>query len=390
MLVADFGVVHSRRYFELIRSAGYRVVPLDTGRGHKTSKLSPDVVYQWPRSGEKLTKFFLGTRLSRKLGEFIVRMQLRRLVAKVRPDIVHVQWIDDKAWLLTKIAVSPLVLTAWGSDLNMTLDSNYDVFQRHRKAEAISKAALLIADSQDMIDIAKGLSKLPLQSALLPIGIDTNLFSPAARSHALKLRKILDIPEGAKVVLSPRAFRKNYGHDIIAKAFARATWEGNTDAYLVFKAYDCWDRSYINHIKAIASTCKISHRIRIIEEMKYEDLPTYYAIGDFAVNCPTMDAFPVTFLECLACQLPVLTRHLPAYDSLGVASYLRFTDAPTEDAFAAAISNLLSSAGNEDLQGMSAARAYVVTNFDERLVARELGIAYQRIREKVSLQPAVV
>jgi glycosyltransferase involved in cell wall biosynthesis len=215
---------------------------------------------------------------------------------------------------------------------------------------------------------------------LLPIGIDTRLFKPGLQADAFNWRRKLNIPKTAKIVLSPRAFRQNYGHDIIVKAFARAISNNNIDAYLVFKAYDCWDRSYIDKITAIASACGITDRIRIIDEIAYDQLPAYYAMGDFAVNYPMMDAFPVTLLECLACELPVVTRYLPAYDSLGVSPYLRFTDAPTEESLEMGISGMLRSA--QSLQPeMSQARVYVSTNFDETVVAKSLALAYHRVLE---------
>ena len=270
----------------------------------------------------------------------------------------------------------PLVLTAWGSDLNRTRDRDHDPILRHRKAEAIGKAALLIADSQDMIDIANDLTTSSVPSTLLPIGIDTGLFKAGMKAVAFERRRELNIPETAKVVLSPRAFRKNYCHDTIVRAFAGATKKANIEAYLVFKAYDCWDRTYIDEINNVASECVIHDRIRIIEEMSYQQLPIYYAMGDFAVNFPVMDAFPVTFLECLACDLPVLTKHLPAYDSLGIARYLRFTDAPSERSLEASISIMLSLSGQPD---MSQARAYVSLRFDEAVVAGSLVDAYQDV-----------
>jgi len=273
-----------------------------------------------------------------------------------------------------------MVLTAWGSDLNATRDPHHDPVQLNRKAEAISAADFLIADSQDIIDIAHNLANTPIPSMLLPIGIDTRMFRPGLRMEAFNWRRTLKIPETAKVILSPRAFRQNYGHDVIVKAFARSIINNNIDAYLVFKAYDCWDRGYINRITAIASACGIIDRIRIIDELAYDQLPGYYAMGDFAVNFPMMDAFPVSFLECLACELPVLTRYLPAYDSLGVSRYLQFTNSPTEESLEEGISTMLISVQSLQ-QGMSEARAYISNEFDESVVAESLAVAYRRVLE---------
>jgi hypothetical protein len=315
-------------------------------------------------------------RSARKLSEFLIRLQLRWLWIVTRPDIIHVQWIDDRAWLLAKTGISPLVLTAWGTDLHGTRDRNCDPVQLRRKAEAISKTALLIADSQDTLEIAYDLAKCRVPSMLLPIGIDTRLFK-SGKTETLDLRRKLNIPETAKVVLSPRAFRENYCHDVIVRGFSRAISNMTVDAFLVFKDYDCWDRRYINKIVAVASACGILDRVRIVDEMSYDQLPNYYAMGDFAVNFPATDAFPVTFLECLACELPVLTKHLPAYDSFGISPYLRFTDAPTEEALEKGISTMFFLHGTQ--QHMSRARAYISEHFDEAVVAECLAHAYHSV-----------
>ena len=148
LLVADLNVVHSRRYLDLIQKAGCDVAVIDSGRTATLGSGPVKQYYHWPRSGPSFRRF-LGTALASTLGEFLVRLQLKRLLAVVQRDITHVQWIDDKAWLLADIGVQPLVLTAWGTDLNMTRDPAYDPVQRRRKGEAISKAALLVADSLD-------------------------------------------------------------------------------------------------------------------------------------------------------------------------------------------------------------------------------------------------
>jgi glycosyltransferase involved in cell wall biosynthesis len=384
LLVADFSVVHSRRYLEIIRKAGCEVILLDNRRSAQFSGAPAEHYYLWPRNGYRFARHLFGSRLAGKLSEFLVRLQLRWLWTITRPDIAHVQWIDDRAWLLAKAGISPLILTPWGSDLNVTRDLNHDPALRRRKAEAISKTALLIADSQDMIDIANNLAAPPVPSLLLPIGIDTQLFRPGMKAEALNWRREIGIPDVAKVALSPRAFRQDYGHDIIVKAFGRAIKNKNIDAYLVFKAYDCRDKDYVNDITAIASDCGIQNRIRIVDEVSYDRLPIFYAMGDFAINFPTMDAFPVTFLECLSCELPILTKHLPSYDSLGISPYLCFTDAPTEESLEKGISSMLSSAHVLQQDMSPQARAYVSAKFDESVVANTLVQAYRRVLEGCS------
>ena len=277
--------------------------------------------------------------------------------------------------MLANAGFSPIVLTAWGSDLNLTRDPSHDFLLLRRKAEVIGKCALLIADSQDMIEIAKSLTGSDVPSMLLPIGIDTRLFMPVTKAQAVEQRRKLEIPETATVVLSPRALRDTYGHVSIVRAFAEAVRQANVDAYLVFKAYDCWQRDYIDTIIRTAAEQGARDRIRIVEELPYQELPAFYGMGNFAVNFPVRDAFPVTFLESLACELPVLTKRLPAYDSLGITPYLNFTDQPSEESLARGISTML--AGQSGRPDVSKARAYIADNFDESRIAKSLINAYQ-------------
>ena len=179
------------------------------------------------------------------------------------------------------------------------------------------------------MEYAEKLANHPPRSLLLPIGIDTSLFKPGLQSEAFAWRRKLSLPDTAKVVLSPRAFRENYGHEVIARAFARAISIIDVDAYLVFKSYDCWDRTYIDTVIGAASAAGIADLYRIIDEMTYEQRRVFYAMGDIAVNCARTDAFPVTFLECLAC-VTCADDTSAAYDRLGSLLIYNSTDEPTE------------------------------------------------------------
>jgi hypothetical protein len=61
-------------------------------------------------------------------------------------------------------------------------------------------------------------------------------------------------------------------------------------------------------------------------------------------------------------------------------TYLQFTAAPTEGALAKGISDLLSP--THIRQDMARARAYVSANFDESVIARDLGCAYENVLKR--------
>jgi glycosyltransferase involved in cell wall biosynthesis len=112
--------------------------------------------------------------------------------------------------------------------------------------------------------------------------------------------------------------------------------------------------------------------------MPYEQQPGLFVAADFSVNFPHMDAFPVTFLESLACGVPVLTNRLKAYESNGAEPYLTFT---SEDSVAALSATMAAALANVDALRTQAARGreHVVRNFDERVSAARLKEIYDQV-----------
>src|SRR5437016_3510886 len=107
----------------------------------------------------------------------------------------------------------PVVLTAWGTDIGMTEDPSCDPVPRWCKSEAVSNAALLIADSDDIIDIATALTQHCVPTKLIPIGDEYERFPAGERAS---WRKEFAIPPTATVALSPRGFQARYGHELLS------------------------------------------------------------------------------------------------------------------------------------------------------------------------------
>jgi glycosyltransferase involved in cell wall biosynthesis len=128
-------------------------------------------------------------------------------------------------------------------------------------------------------------------------------------------------------------------------------------------------------------TLGIAQQVRWVSGLPYDQQPGLYVAADLTVNFPQMDAFPVTFLESLACGVPVLTNLLPAYESNGSMPYLTFT---REDSvpqlsvtMAAAVNNL------KDLHAIAMrGREHIVQNFDERVSAARLKEIYDSLLQR--------
>ena len=118
-------------------------------------------------------------------------------------------------------------------------------------------------------------------------------------------------------------------------------------------------------------------RVRIIDEVPYERLPELYAMSDLAVSFPILDAFPVTFLEASACEVPILTHHRIAYESHGMADFLSLMETEDPNSIGGQMAGLCSDPiANERAR---AARRHVARHYSETAFGRALIGAYETL-----------
>jgi hypothetical protein len=364
---------HHLRHLELLTKAGVEIHLLDHSVNFEAGNAPVATHMRWPRSGLRTLGKVFGPAIGNRLADWAVSRQLKSVWRRSRADVCHIHWIDERPLRCATAGLRPLVATAYGSDLNQTGLPDYDPQLLKQVKKGLAQVDLFIADSEDMIGLAQELAGRELNSLLLPIGIDTNLFRPGYTAEATAWRAELEIPEDAHVILSPRVIVRNYRQAEIMRAFAKAVGDGALDAYMVFKAYVS-DPTYVEEIRAIAALQGVPERIRIIEEVPYQRLPVLYAMADFAINFPAMDAFPVTFLECSACELPILSNRRPAYSSNGMAEHLIFLEGEDEQAISRHLVSMCVAEGG--VPRAREARAHVVRNFNESAFVGTLLSAY--------------
>ena len=257
--------------------------------------------------GERFYRKLLPKNPTEAVIEWLHRIQYRIWWRAVRPDIVHVNCVADSAYHLARAGVRPLVLTVWGTDVNQHFFQDADEAHRRRARLALRHAEAIIIDSPHMAEKCTKLAEKTVRTELLPLGIDTNLFHPGYREAALNWRKKLEIPATSRIILSIRAFQRRYGHDAALDAFARALPALGGEAILVFRRYNLNEaENYETHLRKRSESLGLSHRIRWMDAVPYEQLPELYALADLVVNYPLYDAFPVTFMEAAACGRPVV------------------------------------------------------------------------------------
>jgi glycosyltransferase involved in cell wall biosynthesis len=245
--------------------------------------------------------------------------RVRRLLRTIHPDIVNVQWVDDRAYYCARAGASPLVLSCWGTDINRFFsESPQDSEFRSWLAHAVSSASLVTADCTIVLERVDKLAGQHVRSRLWFFGIDFSSFEAVSNAQVMDFRDSLGIPRDAKVILSCRRAHSSMGQQFILEAFARlGTLTGVPTSVLVLKRHEAHVSPNDEvELQRTIQRLQIQEKVFWIDRAPRRDVPIHYAMADIVVNYPINDAVPVSFFEAAAARKVVVSCDLPAYRNL--------------------------------------------------------------------------
>lgn len=385
LMIAPGGDIHSLRPLNWLLQDGYRVVfcngvdPFPDGReGYEF------INFPYTR-GAGLLRKVLGEHIGILLSLWLSTIRLKRLWRRTRPDLVHVHWINDRAYCCMRADLHPLVLTAWGGDIHgLFLPSTSQAF-RHRVGETLANADIILADSADMYGKCAELAGREVPVELITQGVNTDRFHPGFAQEALEWRCRLNISESATVLLSIRGWSPLYRHESILKAFAQALPQLHSEAVLVLKILKraTMDRAlYETQMRALARELGLDYAVRWMEAVPLDLLPELYSFADVIINYPSRDAFPVTFLEAAACECPVITCRLPAYAGTFAEDYYHLVSSDDHSELSDAIVAFVNGGRDASRATLHELRREVCRKFDEQIASQQLIDIYQKVASR--------
>lgn len=140
---------------------------------------------------------------------------------------------------------------------------------------------------------------------VVPTGLDLERFRPARtaaeRADAQALRRGLGIAPTETVLLSVCRLAKEKNLEEVLDHVARA---GRPDTVLVLVG----DGPYRGELEAHAAALGIAERVRFVGVVDPAEVPRWYRMGDVFVSASLSETQGLTFIEALACGLPLLCR----------------------------------------------------------------------------------
>ena len=108
---------------------------------------------------------------------------VKRLIAKIKPDILHAHYAGINGVMGALSGFHPFVLTAWGSDVLIAAKSR---IKGPLVKFALGKADLVTCDADHMRDTMASLGVDATKINLIYFGVDTHKFRPGERNEELR------------------------------------------------------------------------------------------------------------------------------------------------------------------------------------------------------------
>jgi glycosyltransferase involved in cell wall biosynthesis len=265
----------------------------------------------------------IGVRCHGHVGDFHLKkfwltlkdlQKVRRVLKREKIDILHSHFLGTNTWFATISLFRPHIITVMGGDVKgETWQPNGNIQERILTPMALKKADVVTVWSNNIGKIVERYRTKTPAFEWVHGGIDLQKFTPAPKPEYLLKR--LEIPEGSRIVFSPRLVRRLYNIDQIAHA-AGVVCDKLPDTYFIIALPTIiLDEEYTEEIKKIFAENSAKDRVRFVSTIPHHEIADYFRLADVTVSIPSTDGTPMSVLESMACATPAVIGDLSDYDA---------------------------------------------------------------------------
>ncbi|MFZ6026489.1 MAG: glycosyltransferase family 4 protein [Chloroflexota bacterium] len=280
---------HDHRFLSALAKTEHKVYFLQLERrGHITEErsLPPEIELVTWAGGRGPVKFSDGPQLW---------ADLRRVAAKIQPDVIQAGPVQRSAFLAALAGLHPLVAMSWGYDLLIDAKRNrwWDWATRY----TLKHSDAFLGDCNTIRHLAVAYGMRPDRIVTFPWGIDLRHFSPQASQPANL---------SAFTLLSTRSWEPIYGVGVLAKAFVVAAQQCSELRLILLG-----NGSLARELRRIFAQGNVEERVTFPGHVGFADLPRYYRMADLYVSTSHSDGSSISLLEAMACGTPALVSDIP-------------------------------------------------------------------------------
>ena len=256
-----------------------------------------------PERGVPTCNVGLGGRYSETQGKWkypISMLRARRLIKKLKPDVVHAHYATSGGLTALVCGFHPTVVTAHGTDLTTGIQSR---IWRRLLRRIFTFADCVNTVSKGLEEMVMNLGIEPDKIETLTLGIDTDRFAlierPARRpSRALRL-------------VCTRRLEPVFDHLTILEALARLKDKG-----IAFETTFVGGGSLLDTLKRRAGEVGLNGSVRFTGKVHNDDLPEILGQNDVYLSASLWDGMSLSLLEAMAAGLFPIVSDIKANAAL--------------------------------------------------------------------------
>lgn len=289
-LLADAAAPHTRRWAKWFALKGHEVHLISFNSESLMDYEPVTVHFVWKSKG-------ISSLVPRIFKMISIILQIRKIMKKFPPDIIHAHSAGGYAWAAKLIGFKPYVITPWGTDL--MIDINNSKINYWLTSKSLLTADLVTTDGFHFLPILEGLGVKKNRIYLHTFGTNVNHFCP---SNNQSERQILGLDSECPVVISTRTL--NPVHDV--ETFIRAiplTHKGAPSAKFIIVG-DGVERARFEELVCELGVEQITTFVGMVEEGRMLRL---LQASNIYVSTSKMDAgLAASTAEAMAVGLPVV------------------------------------------------------------------------------------
>ena len=222
-------------------------------------------------------------------------LDLRHVIKKIKPDLIHAGPIQNCAFLAALSGFRPILTMSWGYDLVM--DADKSKWMQWVTRYTLKRSSFFTSDANVSRDKAVTFGMDPEKAIIIPWGTDIEHFTPKTLKRAnVKMCTLF----------CSRTWESIYGVDVLAKAFVKIA-SVNPDVNLILLG----GGSQGTKIRQVLMNGAVMDRVHFGGQVAQRDLPRWYHMADLYISPSHVDGSSVTLMEALASGLPCLVSDIP-------------------------------------------------------------------------------
>ena len=234
-------------------------------------------------------KFFSRFKLKYILG----LPRVRKLLAQLKPDVLHAIYLSSYGLVGALSNVHPLVISAIGSDVLVTPKESF--IKRILVGYAVKKADLIHSQADHLTKELMSLGAKPERVITFSYGIDLK--------EIRQKEKINSLDKKQKVVISTRALEPIYNLELLIRALP-----GILKEMPELKIWIVGGGGEEKKLKKLASELKVNKSIEFLGKLSNKDVLDRLGESDVYVSTSLSDGSSISLLEAMAKgAFPVVT-----------------------------------------------------------------------------------